>query len=254
MVIGVFAVTWSEVSLTTVAGLLTVMGYSVNDTVIVFDRIRENQAKLKDKKIERIIDISINEMLVRTILTSSTVFATGVDFVARSPGHRLPTSATTAARVEVAAKGEDGTVRDHDDVIRLILTSCDHLTVVGCSRDEWKEAHAVPARMQRHGYRITPINPHAEEILGERAYPTLVDAPRPVDIVQVFRPSADATDVVRQAVDVGASAVWLQQGIRSPEGRELCRERGLLYVEDHCMAVDYIRLNIAALRPTAYQR
>jgi len=76
MVIGVFAVTWSEVSLTTVAGLLTVMGYSVNDTVIVFDRIRENQAKLKDKKIERIIDISINEMLVRTILTSSTVFAT----------------------------------------------------------------------------------------------------------------------------------------------------------------------------------
>ena len=76
MVIGVFAVTWEPVSLTSVAGLLTVMGYSVNDTVIVFDRIRENQAKLKDKKIERIIDISINEMLVRTILTSSTVFAT----------------------------------------------------------------------------------------------------------------------------------------------------------------------------------
>jgi preprotein translocase subunit SecF len=76
MVIGVFALTWEEVSLVSVAGLLTVMGYSVNDTVIVFDRIRENQAKLKDKKIERIIDISINEMLVRTILTSSTVFAT----------------------------------------------------------------------------------------------------------------------------------------------------------------------------------
>ncbi len=76
MVIGVFAVTWTEVSLVSVAGLLTVMGYSVNDTVIVFDRIRENQAKLKDKKIERIVDISINEMLSRTILTSSTVFAT----------------------------------------------------------------------------------------------------------------------------------------------------------------------------------
>jgi len=76
MVIGVFALTWTPVNLTSVAGLLTVMGYSVNDTVIVFDRIRENQAKLKDKKIERIIDISINEMLVRTILTSATVFAT----------------------------------------------------------------------------------------------------------------------------------------------------------------------------------
>jgi preprotein translocase subunit SecF len=76
MVIGVFSLTWTPVSLVSVAGLLTVMGYSTNDTVIVFDRIRENQAKLKDKKIERIVDISLNEMLVRTILTSATVFAT----------------------------------------------------------------------------------------------------------------------------------------------------------------------------------
>jgi preprotein translocase subunit SecF len=76
LVIGVFAVTWTEVSLVSVAGLLTVMGFSVNDTVIVFDRIRENQAKLKDKKLDRIIDISLNEMLVRTILTSATVFST----------------------------------------------------------------------------------------------------------------------------------------------------------------------------------
>jgi len=76
MVIGVFAVTWTEVSLTSVAGLLTVVGFSVNDTVVVFDRIRENMAKHKDKKIERVIDLSLNEVLVRTILTSSTVFAT----------------------------------------------------------------------------------------------------------------------------------------------------------------------------------
>jgi preprotein translocase subunit SecF len=74
MVVGVFSITWTEVSLTSVAAVLTVIGYSVNDTVIVFDRIRENQAKLKDKKLERIIDISINEMLVRTVLTSMTVF------------------------------------------------------------------------------------------------------------------------------------------------------------------------------------
>ncbi len=76
MVIGVFAFTYTEVSLTTVAGLLTVMGFSVNDTVIVFDRIRENQAKLKDKKLDRIVDISLNEMLVRSLLTSATVFST----------------------------------------------------------------------------------------------------------------------------------------------------------------------------------
>ena len=138
-----------------------------------------------------------------------------------------------------------------DVVIRLILTSCDHLTVVGCSRDPAKEAHAIPARMQRHGYRITPINPYATELLGERAYARLADAPQPVDIVQVFRPSAEAAGVARQAVAAGASALWLQQGIRSAEAREICDAAGVLYVEDHCMAVDYIRLGIADLRANA---
>lgn len=76
MVVGVFSITWQEVSLTTVAAVLTVVGYSVNDTVVIFDRIRENQIKLKDKKLERIVDISLNETLVRSILTSLTVFAT----------------------------------------------------------------------------------------------------------------------------------------------------------------------------------
>ncbi len=76
MVIGVFAVTYTEVSLTSVAALLTVIGFSVNDTVIIFDRIRENIAKLKDKKIERVVEISLNEVLVRSILTSVTLFST----------------------------------------------------------------------------------------------------------------------------------------------------------------------------------
>lgn len=75
MVIGVFSVTYTEVSLTSVAALLTVVGFSVNDTVVIFDRIRENQVKLKDKKLDRIVDISLNEVVVRSILTSSTLFA-----------------------------------------------------------------------------------------------------------------------------------------------------------------------------------
>lgn len=75
MVIGVFAVTWTEVSLTSVAALLTVVGFSVNDTVVIFDRLRENVDKLKDKRLERIVDISLNEVLVRSILTSVTLFA-----------------------------------------------------------------------------------------------------------------------------------------------------------------------------------
>jgi preprotein translocase subunit SecF len=76
LVIGVFAVTWTEFSLTTVAAVLTVIGYSMNDTVVVFDRIRENEHKLKDKKLDRVINISVNETLSRTILLSLTTFST----------------------------------------------------------------------------------------------------------------------------------------------------------------------------------
>lgn len=74
LVIGVFAITWQEVSLTTVAALLTVIGYSVNDSVVIFDRIRENVSRLKDKKFGRIINISLNETMARTLLTSITLF------------------------------------------------------------------------------------------------------------------------------------------------------------------------------------
>jgi preprotein translocase subunit SecF len=76
LVVGVFAVTWTEFSLTTVAAVLTVIGYSMNDTVVVFDRIRENEGRLKDKRLDRIINISINETLSRTLLTSITTFVT----------------------------------------------------------------------------------------------------------------------------------------------------------------------------------
>lgn len=170
--------------------------------------------------------------------------------MAASPGHPPPTSATTAARVGPGGEGQDHSVRA-DEIIRLILTSCNHITVVGCSRDPLKEANAIPRRMQAHGYRITPINPYAGEILGEPAYPSLTAAPKPLDIVLVFRPSAQATEVVREALALGASAIWLQQGIRSAEAREMCAEAGLLYVEDHCVAVDYVRLGIEELRKTA---
>ena len=74
LVIGVFAITWQPVSLTTVAALLTVMGYSVNDSVVIFDRIRENIGRLKDKRFGRIINISLNETMARTLMTSITLF------------------------------------------------------------------------------------------------------------------------------------------------------------------------------------
>ena len=120
---------------------------------------------------------------------------------------------------------------------REILDQSNTIAVVGASRHEEKAAYAVPLQLKLHGWRVIPVNPHADEIWGERCYHSLADIPEPVDMVDVFRPSAQAADVVRDAVAIGARAVWLQQGITSPVGRKIAEEAGVDYVEDLCIAV-----------------
>jgi uncharacterized protein len=119
-----------------------------------------------------------------------------------------------------------------------ILADAAVIAVVGASRDPGKPAHTVPLQMQRYGWRVIPVNPHADEIFGEKVYRSLADIPEPVDLVDVFRPAEDAVDVVRQAVAIGAPAVWLQLGIVSAQARLIASEAGLDYVEDRCLAVE----------------
>ncbi len=95
----------------------------------------------------------------------------------------------------------------------------------------------MPEGLQRRGFRIIPINPFADELFGERVYRTLADVPEKVDLVDVFRPAADAPDIARQAVAIGAKALWLQEDIRSEEARRIAEEGGLDYIEDECTAV-----------------
>jgi predicted CoA-binding protein len=118
-----------------------------------------------------------------------------------------------------------------------ILEESVTIAVVGASRDPGKVAHKVPAKMLSHGWRIIPVNPNIDELWGQRSYPLLEEIPEPVDLVNVFRPSAEAADVVRQAVEIGAQAVWLQLGIASDEARRIAEEAGIDYVEDECIAV-----------------
>ena len=124
---------------------------------------------------------------------------------------------------------------------RRILEEMSTFAVVGLSSDPTKAAHSVPAAMQAYGWRMIPVNPHADQLLGEQVYRRLADIPEPVEVVNVFRPSAEAADVTRQAIEIGAKAVWLQLGITSAEARRLASEAGLLYVEDRCLAVERAR-------------
>lgn len=120
---------------------------------------------------------------------------------------------------------------------KQILEDSSTIAVVGASRHEEKAAYAIPLQLRLYGWRVIPVNPYARAIWGEPCYPRLADIPEPVDLVNVFRPSDQAADVVRQAVEIGARAVWLQQGITSAAGRRIATEAGLDYVENLCIAV-----------------
>jgi predicted CoA-binding protein len=100
-----------------------------------------------------------------------------------------------------------------------------------------KEAHSVPLQLIRYGWTVIPVHPTAKSIAGQKAYRTLAEVPVPVELVNVFRPSEQAAAVVTAAIDAGAPAVWLQQGIVSEEGRAAALAVGLEYVEDQCIAV-----------------
>ena len=128
-----------------------------------------------------------------------------------------------------------------------LLRTYDTIVVVGASVHPEKAAHAIPAVMQRYGWRIIPVNPHADEIFGERVYRKLADIPDgPIGLVNVFRPSRDAADIARQAVAAGARALWLQQGIVSAEAHRIADEAGVAYVEDRCLAVERARYALRA--------
>jgi predicted CoA-binding protein len=118
-----------------------------------------------------------------------------------------------------------------------ILAAATTIAVVGASRDRFKAGGSVPFGLQERGFRIIPINPFADELFGERVYRSLAEVPDRIDIVDVFRPSRDAAEIARQAVAVGAKALWLQLAIRSDEARRIAGAAGLDYVEDECTAV-----------------
>jgi predicted CoA-binding protein len=135
---------------------------------------------------------------------------------------------------------------DTDDLVEQILRTYRTITVVGASNAASKAAHSVPAHMQHHGWRIIPVNPHADEILGQPVYRSLADVPEEVGLVDVFRPALQTPDVARQAVAAGAGALWLQLGIRSEETRSIAESAGMLYVEDRCLIIEQRRLGLEA--------
>jgi predicted CoA-binding protein len=131
---------------------------------------------------------------------------------------------------------------NNDQMMKEILLSAKTIASVGLSSNPEKESFWIVKYLQDQGYRIIPVNPTADEILGEKAYPDLESIPEKIDVVQVFRKPEDVPPVVDSAIRVGAKAVWMQEGIVHKEAAQKAREAGLQVVMDACMRVTHRRL------------
>ena len=134
-------------------------------------------------------------------------------------------------------------IRKYQDpvVIREILQTARTIAVVGLSSNVLRPSNFVAFYLQRHGYRIVPVNPNEREVLGERAYASLSDVPFHLDVVDVFRASPFVPPIAEEAVRVGAGALWLQFGVISAEGAQIAERGGLKVVVDRCMKVEHAR-------------
>jgi uncharacterized protein len=126
-------------------------------------------------------------------------------------------------------------------VIQRLLRDTRTIAIVGLSTDPQRASWFVASYLKKEGYRIIPVNPKADQILGEKAYPDLASIPGPVDMVDVFRPAAECLEIARQAVAIGAKALWLQLKLVNIEAAELAARAGLAVVLDRCVKMEHGR-------------
>ena len=128
--------------------------------------------------------------------------------------------------------------------IKEILSKYKTIAMVGVSKSDTKPSTIVMKYMQKYGFRVIPVNPSAkgEKILGEEVFEKLEDIKIPVDIVDVFRPSAEALNFAEKTVKIGAKVLWLQLGISSEEAKELVESKKIEYIENRCTKMEYQKL------------
>ncbi|GLX96350.1 CoA-binding protein [Herbidospora sp. NBRC 101105] len=132
------------------------------------------------------------------------------------------------------------TYQEPQDIQRVVNTART-VAVVGLSGNELRASNFVGFYLKRHGFKVFPVNPREKEILGETSYPSLSDIPEPVDVVNVFRAPDAVPGIAREAVEIGAKALWLQFGVISEEGARIAAEGGLTVIMDRCMKIEHAR-------------
>jgi predicted CoA-binding protein len=125
--------------------------------------------------------------------------------------------------------------------IQRLLHTARTIAVVGLSGNQLRASNFVGFYLKRHGYRVIPVNPREPEILGDTCYPTLADVPEHIDVVNVFRAPDALPEIAREAVDVGAGALWCQFGVINEEGAQIAEDGGATVIMDRCLKVEHAR-------------
>ena len=131
-----------------------------------------------------------------------------------------------------------------DDIagLRRILLQSRTLAVVGVSAQWHRPSYFAAKYMRDHGYRIIPVNPRYDEVLGERCYPDLASVPEPIDVVDCFRKSEEIPALAEAAIDIGAKVLWMQLGIVNHAAAERASNAGLDVVMDRCVKIEHARI------------
>jgi predicted CoA-binding protein len=127
------------------------------------------------------------------------------------------------------------------DAILEILEQYKTLVVVGLSSKPARPSHGVAAYMQRHGYRIIPVNPHEQSVLSEKTYASLDEVPEPVEVVVIFRRSEFVPEVVEAAIRKQAKVIWMQEGVIHEQAAERARAAGLTVIMDRCILKEHAK-------------
>jgi uncharacterized protein len=125
--------------------------------------------------------------------------------------------------------------------IQGVLHTAATIAIVGLSSNELRPSYFVGYYLKRHGYRVIPVNPRETEILGETCYPSLLEVPEPVDVVDVFRTPDALPGIAREAVAIGARTLWCQFGVINEEGAQIAEDGGLTVIVDRCLKVEHAR-------------
>ena len=131
---------------------------------------------------------------------------------------------------------------DDINTLRRILRESRVLAVVGLSANWYRPSYFAAKYMMEHGYRVIPVNPQYQEVLGQKCYASLRDIPEKVDLVDVFRKSSEVLPVAEEAIAIGAKVLWLQLGLKNDQAAERARTAGLDVVMDRCVKIEHARL------------